>query len=152
MKISVTLTGTLSLLIFKVKLKNISNKCIIIFVLSIRPASLYLPINSYLRLQILLFLTKFPCFQFVHPFSTLNLEWLSTINKKKKPKLLTMALNNPSQFGPQPNSFSRLISPTYHPRLQPLWASCCSPKVIVKPFQTSCLYIRLILPTKLPTF
>lgn len=109
MKISVTLTGTLSLLIFKVKLKNISNKCIIIFVLSICPASLHLPINSYLRLQILLFLTKFPCFQFVHPFSTLNLEWLSTINKKKNPNSLPWHLTTLHSLVPNlilsPSSF-----------------------------------------------
>ena len=109
MKTSVTLKGTLSLLIFKVKLQNISNKSIIIFVLSICPASLHLPINSYLRLQILLFLTNFPCSQFVHPFSTLNLEWLSTINKKKNPNSLPWHLTALHSLAPNlilsPSSF-----------------------------------------------
>lgn len=108
LKIFITLTGTFSPHAFIVTLKHIRNKSIIISVLSICPLSLYhkfIPMSSNSP-----FLTNFPCSHFVHHFSTLNLEWLSTPNKKKS-KLFTMALK--ALHSSASTYFSNLISPAY---------------------------------------
>lgn len=99
------------LLTFTVKLKNISNKSIIIFVFSTCPVNLHLPKNSYLCFQIL-YLTNFS-----HAFSTLDLEWVSTPNKKN-PNFLPCHLTAFHSLAP--TDFSILLSSTLHPRLQPL--------------------------------